>query len=340
MSYKSAKYIRVDYWQVAVFYRFWQFIALLVTAAQLYYEDAWALAEEPLGTANGWGEEGTMRIDSDLPVSAYASAFPYCDNSTYNYAYSSDFVMDNAYCEPLFGEELSVIGSRTVFFTTAQLETHTFGWPCNDPSGTGVAECEANGGANFSRVNGQCGCIYTRTVFPAAVESMVMAFEHTYDTSSDSSVKWHGSSAVPDDSHPLDTRVNFANESSLDFKGGSRIAMTIREWLDAAGAGLDLRNEQAFPDYRDGATQPFFRNTGLNVKIEILYSNKNRGTGRATASRYVYATANITAESGTWARVSASTEYIQHPSQVRTTPQHFHLVHKQRQGVNFLFVTR
>ena len=83
LTYRSNKYIRVDVPLVAVIHRSCQLVAVLIALAQLYFEDGWAMAEEPGGMANAWVETGNMLVATD--DTTLSARTPYCSNPSYSY---------------------------------------------------------------------------------------------------------------------------------------------------------------------------------------------------------------------------------------------------------------
>ena len=80
------------------------------------------------------------------------------------------------------------------------------------------------------------------------------------------------------------------------------------------------------------------RSTGVNVRVEIAYSNADRETGRAVpGKRSTHAEVRLRPEQGTWTGIGTSTTWIIYPTLPRGTPQDYHLVEKWRHGVLFQF---
>ena len=96
LTYKSAKYIKVDVPIVAVFYRVMQLVALAVACLQLYMNDGWAMSETPGGMSNAWDEAGTMLFSTDDPQ--LPGRVHYCSNANYSYA-SRTYQLEAPMCE-------------------------------------------------------------------------------------------------------------------------------------------------------------------------------------------------------------------------------------------------
>lgn len=346
LTYKSEKFIRVDIWQVAIFFRVCQVIAVGGTLLQLYLRDSWALVEEPAGSASGWGQAGRMENLSNTP--GYAPL--YCSNANFSYSYSADSRYEEPICEPLLAAELVAKTTDSVFFTTAVVEAHTIGWPCAAADAAAKqAACAAGtygaystdaGGRYDARANGQCTCTTSRAIYPLAVEEMLLGFEHAYDTSNAKSefAVWRGSSTDPAAAAKLDSNVSFINGSYVIVPGGDAILYPLKFWLDAADVDLDARNGFVQADATRG-THPPFRTTGVTVKVDVKYSNEG-SDGKPVffaSTRKIDATIKLRAEYGTWAGMGSTNVWQSYPQAPRTTPQVFHFVERRRQGVVFQF---
>ena len=331
-TYRTEKFIKVDVPRVGLFFRFGQLMAFFLIFVQLYFNDAWGLVEVPGGTVNVWDEPGQMLRTTNIP--GYAETQPYCSNESYSYS-SNAYLFYMPECQGLLAAELTQKGATDLFFTTAFLETVTLGWPC---PAAGVTEprdaaCVADGGATYMRANGQCGCVTQKPIFPLAVEDMVLAYEHAYQTSQ--VVGMRGSSA---DSPDLYSLIMFGNGSQVRFEAGRTIRLPVRDWLSSANVSLDALNYDV-PVDSTGAHPPI-RTTGAKVNIEIEYSNIDPETGRAVPGKLsVHANVRTTQEGGTWTSAGVEKFWVQYPMLPRSTPQEYHLVERWKQGVRFQFTT-
>jgi len=332
-TYKTEKFIRVDVPRVGIFFRFWQLMAALLVLAQLYLDDGWALSEVPGGMVNAWDEPGTM-LASTNDVVARRAAADYCSGSDYDYS-KEDYQYTSPRCEALLPAEVGSKGVGSVFYTTAYIETHTKGWPC---AATYAAErrtaCEALSppGAFFERLNGQCGCVQQRPIFVLAVEEMGLVFEHAFFTSA--AVGLQGSSAT------MYSEVFDTNGTILKrFTAGEVVRLPLTEWLSAANVSLNASNDLVLAD--DNGVHPRFRTTGINIKVNIEYTNADPNSKRAIPGKIdVHANIALSAEQGTWTGTGVQTIWAQYPAnQDRDVPQDYHLVEKWRQGILFQFTT-
>lgn len=362
LYYKSIKYIKVDVPIVAIIHKTCQLLAVLLSLVQLYFNDGWAMTEEPGGMANAWGEAGNMLVaTNDTTLSARTQ---YCSNASYTYVEGS-YTMAAPACRSLLPVDLVAKTVESIFFTTSFLETTVIGWPCADASddagdyssgdfNTGqsawvsddaaaiaiaeesAAACLAGNGTLFTRRNGQCGCETVRSVYALAVDQLTMSLEHAYDTS-ESFGDWQGSSA--EDGQGLKTNLDFGNGTIRKFDAGEVLTLPLHEWLHAAHVDLDSSNRAVRRD--DEGRLPPMRTTGVNVRVDIEYSNINKGTQRAViGKREVHADVSLRTEYGTWTGLGSQAIWVVYPSNPDgTVPQRYHLIERQRQGVLFQFHT-
>lgn len=352
LTYRSNKYIRVDVPLVAVIHRSCQLVAVLIALAQLYFEDGWAVAEEPGGMANAWVETGNMLVATD--DTTLSARTTYCSNPSYSYV-EGIYAMAAPECRGMMTSELITKTTDSAFVTTAFSETVTIGWPCEDVDATGSgayaaatgasaeeneATCAASNGTLFNRSNGQCGCQDTRAYYPLAVEQLSMSLEHAFDTST-AFGDWEGSSVEAAGGSGLETFVVFKNGTTRKFNAGEVMAMPLSAWFNIAGVDLDAKNQAVRRD--DRGNLPPMRTTGVNVRVDILYSNVDRATKRPATSegrRDVHAEVKLRPEYGTWTGVGVQAIWVVFPAdQDDSVPQHYHLVERTRQGVLFQFHT-
>ena len=336
LTYKTPKFIKVDVPIVAIFHRTCQGMAFALALLQLYMNDGWAYAETPGGMANAWDESGTMLFSTDDPTLPFRT--PYCSNASLSYAYRT-YVLERPECEALMPAELTDKKESSLFFATSFIETETFGWPCNSSSHAArAAQCSNNGSTPLRR-GWQCGCRQTRALYPLAVEEMEMAFEHAYATTNN--FGWLGSSADPNSGsvegeEGLYSNLKYGNGTEQRFAPGAVLSLSIREWLKAANISLDEINPSV-PADPSGRRAPR-RSTGVNVRVDISYTNADRVTGRAVpGKRSMHADVSLRPELSTWTGVGTSTNWVTYPTLHRSIPQEYHLVERWKHGILFQF---
>ena len=150
----------------------------------------------------------------------------------------------------------------------------------------------------------QCKCSTQRTVFPAGVESFVLAFDHAFNTTGQVG-GLSGSTGVPagaDNNLVRTTVVDIDGRALHKFAAGERVALNLSMWLAAGGVELDEVNYQLSPDATDPSKYPHYRTSGVSVRLSIHYSNLPQGSeGPALHNTEVEATVSVEVDSTQWA---------------------------------------
>ena len=142
-----------------------------------------------------------------------------------------------------------------------------------------------------------------------------MAFEHAFATTDDFS--WSGSSARADgtsEDERINTLLRYANGTEQTFAPGEPLSLPLHAWLHAANASLDDLNE-AVPADPLGRLAPK-RSTGINVRVDIAYSNVDRASGRPVPGRRkMHAEVSLQPEIATWTGTGTSSTWVRAPHQ-------------------------
>ena len=282
----------------------------------------WAALDDVSFSFNGWVSAGTSSTVSSDDVS-------YCTNSSYDYDYGGGWKYKLPTCDTHSPAEISVKEPDRIFITTMYQQTTSIGWACDDPEhASNVAACAGV----FTAVGLQCQCETLETIFPLATEEMTISLRHAYATLGPSPAgRKSGDSSIAaedaDGNVPLDTVFAAADRdaagaapSDVVIKGGAAggISFTLAQWLGMAGVHLDRANTAEPTDARPGVERkPFYRMTGVQLDVEIDYSNKNLETGKAdpTVSR-VTAEVVLSPKRG-WAGLGAlPTVFAVYPSRI------------------------
>ena len=333
IAYRTPKYIKVDIAWLAVFHRILQFVVLVGALIRLYFNDGWALTEVPTGSSNAWEEVGSMESSTSDPTRAGRTQ--YCSSAAHTYEQAA-YRYTAPPCESLLPGELVVKTPDSIFFTTSIHEKVTLGWPCAATNASvQSAACVGRGGATYSRGNGQCGCVTTRSLYPLAVEEMRMIFEHSFEADL---LDFNGNS-VNEQENDLWSDVIFSNGTRLRFKAGEVIGLPLTDWLSAADVTLDAANANVRPDAQGRLAMK--RTTGVTLRIEVEYSNQELDVGRPVPGKHsVHAFVRAKAEHSTWTGGQTWVRWRVEPLLPRDTPQEYHLVERSRQGVLFVFDTK
>jgi hypothetical protein len=334
----------VDHAGVWCVYRIAQLLAAIVALLPLYLNDAWAATETPGGTVNPWSAKGTMEERArDGELSA-----EYCSSAGYAYA-AGGMRISSQECRELLAGELTRKTPSSLFYTAAFLETVVKGWPCaSDANGTRRVECTAGGGDFFGRRNGLCGCETQTVVFPLHVESMVLGFDHSFDTPSSDYFGRFGSSVLSEYASNMSARLDgsaqlagaaamwtnlhYANGSRRRYESGEPLELPLAEWLLVANVSLEEANQDVRPDA--SGSRPPRRMSGVSLRVDVEYTNIDETTGKPVAGKtQIHANVRAEAETSTWVQAGQDTTWVVSPARPRSTPSEFHLVERQRMGV-------
>ena len=109
--------------------------------------------------------------------------------------------------------------------------------------------------------------------------------------------------------------------------------------LNSQGYRLDTKNPdaQTDPNPSDGDGQPFFRVTGMKLRVDIVYDNLNKDGTAGVANKDVDATIRVSADGG-WAGPGAQIFYMEAPSVVDENTRSYAKMERYRQGVEVVFV--
>ena len=322
---------QVDVPGVAVTHKCCAFLAVLMSLLPLYMNDAWALTEAPGGVVNAWSDVGSMETANS--AAGQPNRTNYCSNDEYTYV-NGRHDLPRPECQALRPTELTLKTAKSIAFATSIIERTTTGWPCAiDANQSRWRECAQRRGLTTRRRNGQCICEIRRAIYPLQVEQMLMKFEHAYIVSGN----WRGSSASSlDAGEGLWSELHYPNGTSLRFGAGEALEMTLADWLTAANVSLGEPNEAVGID--DGGRQAPRRSTGVQIRVDVSYSNIDPATGKAViAKRSVHADVRLRSEYSTWTEMERETTWLRMPSMPRKHPSEFHLVEREKHGVQFRF---
>lgn len=244
LTFPMERRVTIQVWEVGLFHLVLQLLVVCYVGYSLYYSDAWAYSEEPVGSVNAWPEAGVW--ERHASVADFGADLSYCDPAATSYAYDESFVMDDPVCLIVNPLEVSAKEAGTVHFTTAFIEYRDVGWSCDAPhNATRWLEClERSGSVDASLEGGrQCVCSSQRTVYPVGVDLMVLAFEHGFSGAlkfadrSGSSMRPAGSAGA------VDTTVEFANATGAKrtYASGAAVRLSVADAVAIATAtGLTL----------------------------------------------------------------------------------------------------
>jgi LSD1 subclass zinc finger protein len=349
LPYTTSRRLRVDVWQLGLSFKLLQLTILIFVAVDIFNRNAWAHSEVPAGRINSYGE-GTDDFTSTLALED--STVAYCSSPDHDYIFSDSYNYEKPPCRALDPEEVVTKSIGAVTFTTSIIESVELAWACGatDTDALGKkARCDtmiADGGAfhvdgttkNYTawklNTNGmQCKCTTRETYYVKGVEKMGIVFEHGYTTTGKAG-GLKGSSSV--EGKGLSTQIG-----PNRFEGGDRIIMSLEDIiaLNPQGHTLATKNSDVRKDKRDNnEAVPYFRATGMKLKVDIVYENLYDNSKAGVANSDVDAKVEVTAVGG-WAGPGAQVFYIQAPTRdAASGARTYEKMVRYRQGVEVVFV--
>ena len=354
MVFRLEKTVTIKVWQIGLLFRLCQLAVIIYLIVALVINETWAYTEIPVGIVNAYA--GVGDIYDHVDEASWSSLAHCSDPAAFSYANSPNWVYDNPACVAMDPWELSSKGTREVHVTTSILEVRESGWPCaaavlataegNATAATARAVCASRGGTVLGEGSSQCRCRAQQTLFPVGIEQMSVTIEHAVGSSDDATrfADVAGSSSIPEgEEGAMEATVHAANGSVYrGFGEGAAISLRVHEWLEAAGVpSLDAANTALNqPDYRDGATPPRYRTTGLGIDLSVeWYNNDPRTKKPGVDSRDLYALVNVKARADTWAGEGPAAPVYTSWPEGRPGAQSYDKVLRYRQGVAFRFRT-
>ena len=347
LPYTTQRRLRVDVWQLGLAFKLLQLAIIIFLCVDIFSENAWAHSEVPGGRVNAYGES-----TADFIAAKADNQLDYCSSDQHDYVFdpNSMYKYQKPACRALEPEEAVTKAIGAVTFTTSVIESIELAWKCTDGTGDdpdarkkqeACNDAENKGtssGIEYSSVNGvderQCKCLIRETYYVKGVEKMGIVFEHGY-TTTDRAGSLDGGSAR--EGSGLSTQIG-----PKTFEGGKdRIIMPLEELIARNSQGRSLRssNADAGLDGRSGNDgAPFFRVTGMKLRVDIVYDNRNKDGTAGLANRDVDAEIKVTAEGG-WAGPGAQVFIMEAPSfDAASGTNSYAKMVRYRQGVEVVFV--
>jgi hypothetical protein len=365
---ETQRTIILDFWYLGLLQ--WMLYAAAVTYVFLsfYSGHTWASHEVVEGNVNSYAALNSRYTAAGKDFLAGTKVPAYCNNPNYRHASSIDsfWHFEPSDCEVLDWQEVVMkdpLGA--VYVSTTFIEEVIHGYPCSSgPTSAAASKCtEAGSGypvpGTIDTMGNQCTCRSKRTVTPIAPEELTLGFGHGYVGVAFNGIEGSHSlenggyyNTMSEDPLPLggalNTRILYANYSNTlsawdqgadpttyrEYPGGMTIqSMSIKEWLEAGGAQLDVENLSIRPDYRNDSQRVTNRYAGAMIDIDIAYSNTD-DAGRPQTSSPIHVQAVIRVKSNTQTFRGPGPQVIwpEYPSGP-STEQTYHKVTRYHQGV-------
>uniref|UniRef100_A0A6C0J915 Uncharacterized protein n=1 Tax=viral metagenome TaxID=1070528 RepID=A0A6C0J915_9ZZZZ len=287
-----------------------QFIIFGWIVFDLTFNELYLKTEIPSGYTTFWAENGDL---TNIQQQNQFQDFSFCDNSSYNYAYDTDYwLYSNISCINLPYSEMYQKGENEFFFISHFTEN--------------VINCSKTINTN------ECKRINNEDYFTIGTEGMLLGFDHFYTTSFED-----GGNLPTIVKSGIDTYIKDEKGNVLEFfPAGKTIMMNVSKWLELTNISLDEYNDGTKPSlehpYVPHNNPALFRLSGLEVIIKVNFHNMKSIGGYTTTTSEI----NLQANSG-WSSKGSLVTYLNYPniSQVNNT---YSYIDRYRYGIKFKFV--
>ena len=290
LSYLTEKRTLIRDWRLALLYYALLGCVVAYVVTSLVSGKSYIMTEVPTGVASAWGSDGDDFFA--LQKNATEEDGICVDVDKYAFNYSAKYVYGNMKCGYFTaGEMISKLPSGNVMFfathvtqtltsrykatatTTDEVTTYT----CDD------ATIKANfGGTDATQViEGRCTHSKEYNYIIPGMEGSKMAFDHSYDTTSEQFSGTKPKTYV---------RKKDSDKDEYVFKPGDTVELTMKKWLALAGVDLDkpfdeqpgnfegtlegLKGSGADGSRLDNRTDyPHPRLSGVRLNILVRYFN-------------------------------------------------------------------
>ena len=304
LPYTTNKRLKVDIWQIGLTNIILQLAVFVGYGYSIYRSGSYLEWKDVDGAVAPYAVAPTYRSVSHS----------YCND--YSFFYDMDtFVYDAPSCELENIYTINKKGQNYLSFTTVYVEWQEYGWPCADSNSSMAQQARADCDAGTERVDatGQCHCHSTRSVFPIDVEQSSVAFVSLYNVHEFQGKSWSGSSMSVRSAH--DIRVRLPDGSTMLHRAGSELRVPLSTLLAYAGvASLDAPNLHVGGDARDASHLPSYRNTGVDLQVNMHYYNRDEESSEAVLwDEDVDVRVEVQLASKAWISVGPSSSYIVPP---------------------------
>ena len=276
----------------------------------LMFNELYLKTEIPSGYTTFWAENGDL---TKIQENNKFEDFIFCDNSSYNYAYDTNYwLYNNISCVNLPYSEMYQKGENEFFFTSHFTEN--------------VINCSKTFDTN------ECVRTYNKDYFTVGTEGMLLGFDHFYTTTFE-----EGGNLPNIIKNGIDTYIKDDNGNVLDyFPAGNTIKMNVSRWLQLTNVSLDQYNDGTQPSLEHynvpHSNRALFRLSGLEIIIKVNFHNIKSISGYTTTTSEI----NLQSNSG-WSSKGSSVNYITYPniSDINNT---YSYIDRYKYGIKFKFV--
>ena len=286
LSYLTEKRTLIRDWRLAILYYALLGCVVAYVVTSLVSGKSYIMTEVPTGVASAWGLGGDdfYELQKNAQKNETEGGNGFCDDlNKYTFIYNDEWVYDNMKCGFFTADEMiSKLPSGNVIFFATHVDTRLTARYTATRNATGHYMCpDATIKANFDGtdatqvIEGRCTHSKEYNYIIPGMEGSKMAFDHSYDTTSEQFSGTKPKTYVRKKDSDKDEHV---------FEPGESVELTMNEWLDLAGVDLDKPfNDQ--PRNFEGALKglngtgaditdyPHPRLSGVRLNILVRYFN-------------------------------------------------------------------
>ena len=286
LSYLTEKRTLIRDWRLALLYYALLGCVVAYVVTSLVSGKSYIMTEVPTGVASAWGLRGDdfFELQKNATKNETEGGNGFCDDlNKYTFIYNDEWVYDNMKCGFFTADEMiSKLPSGNVIFFATHVDTRLTARYTATRNATGHYTCpEATIKANFGGtdatqvIEGRCTHSKEYNYIIPGMEGSKMAFDHSYDTTSEQFSGTKPKTYVRKKDSDKDEHV---------FEPGESVELTMNEWLDLAGVDLDKPFDEQPGNFEgtlkglngtgaDITDYPLPRLSGVRLNILVRYFN-------------------------------------------------------------------
>jgi len=244
LSYLTEKRTLIRDWRLAILYYFLLAGVVAYVVTSLVSGKSYIMTEVPTGVASAWGLRGDdfFELQKNATKNETEGGNGFCDDlNKYTFIYNDEWVYDNMKCGFFTADEMisKLPSGNVIFFATHVTQTLASRYTATVTTTGDVttytcpnATIKANfGGTDATQViEGRCTHSKEYNYIIPGMEGSKMAFDHSYDTTSEQFSGTKPKTYVRKKDSDKDEHV---------FEPGESVSLTMKEWLELAGVDLD-----------------------------------------------------------------------------------------------------
>ena len=289
LSYLTEKRTLIRDWRLALLYYALLGCVVAYVVTSLVSGKSYIMTEVPTGVASAWGLGGDdfYELQKNATKNETEGGNGFCDDlNKYTFIYNDEWVYDNMKCGFFTADEMisKLPSGNVIFFATHVTQTLASRYTATATTTGDVttytcpnATIKENfGGTNATQViEGRCTHSKRYNYIIPGMEGSKMAFDHSYDTTSEQFSGTKPKTYVRKKDSDKDEHV---------FEPGESVELTMNEWLDLAGVDLDKPFDEQPGNFEgtlkglngtgaDITDYPHPRLSGVRLNILVRYFN-------------------------------------------------------------------